>query len=135
MMDHFELGRVAFEARQFIDAETHLSRVHEKLSEDQNLIFHKMKFELAKMFRPESSWKELEKYSREMHKQNLNAEVLKVLEEFTGSIPKKNLAFAFELHAQINYSNGSLETARKSAIQHINLLIEKKTVSQSLRIQ
>lgn len=132
MMDHFELGRVAFEARQFIDAETHLSRVHENLPEDKNLIFHKMRFELAKMFRPESSWRDLEKYTRELTKQNQNSEALKILDENFLSIEKNHQTFFFELSAQIFYLNGSIENARKSAIQHINLLIEKKLTHKIL---
>lgn len=132
MMDHFELGRVAFEERQFIDAETHLSRVTDTLTEDKNLILYEMRFELAKMFRPESSWKELEKYIRELIKQNQNSDAVKVINENISKVERIHQTFFFEILAHVYYLNGSVENARKSAIEHINLLIEKKLTHKVL---
>lgn len=124
-MDHFQLGRAAFEARQFAQADIHFNRAEVTTLEEQ-LVLRELQFNCAKILRPESSWRELQRWAVLFEEKKSPDEVLELLENTQASIPSVQKNFFHEMRATAFFKKGELAQSKTAAIQHVEHLLAKK---------
>mgnify|MGYP001027561129 CR=1 FL=1 len=125
-MDHFQLGRVAFEARQFTEAEGHLKRAEPTVTPEEFLELRELQFSCAKILRPETSWVEL-KVLLSLHAEKDAPDVLlDFLHRHESHFPATQKSLFFELHAQAYFQKGELSRSREYATFHVEYLLTKK---------
>ena len=124
-MDHFQLGRAAFEARQFAEADTHFNRA-EVTSVEEQLALREYQFFCAKILRSESCWRELRHWAVLVEEKKSADEVLQFLENTQTNIPAAQKNFLHEMKATAFFKKGELAQSKKAAIQHVEHLLAKK---------
>ncbi len=125
-MDHFQLGRAAFEARQFAEADTHFKRAESALASDELTALRELQYQCAKILRPESCWRELYVVARLYADKDSADVVLKFLEAQEGVIPKLQKGIFYELLASAYFKKGALTQSREFATRHVEHLLSKK---------
>lgn len=129
-MDHFQLGRTAFEARQFAEADTHFKRVEFTPDHEELLALRELQYQCAKILRPATCWKEFYVFAY-LCKERLAADdFLKLLDAEVAFIPAKQQGTFLSLQAQAYFQNGALTRAHESATLHVEHLLEKKLSAQ-----
>lgn len=125
-MDHFQLGRVAFEARQFTEAESHLKRAEAAVTPEELLELRELQFSCAKILRPETCWVELKILMRLCSEKKSPDELINFLQQAESYLPEKQKSLFFELQAQSYYQKGVLARSREFALKHVEYLLTKK---------
>lgn len=125
-MDHFQLGRVAFEARQFTEAESHLKRAEVAVTPEELLELRELQFSCAKVLRPETCWVELKILMRLHSEKKSPDELISFLQRVECDLPETQKSLFFELQALSYYQKGVLARSREFALKHVEYLLTKK---------
>jgi hypothetical protein len=125
-MDHFQLGRAAFEARQFAEADTQFKRAESALAPEELTALRKFQYQCAKILRPESCWREFYVFALLYADEYSPDEVLKFLEAEMEIIPSLQKGILFELQSSAYFKKGALTQSREFATRHVEHLLAKK---------
>jgi hypothetical protein len=125
-MDHFQLGRAAFEARQFAEADTQFKRAESALAPEELTALRKFQYQCAKILRPESCWREFYVVARLYADEYSPDEVLKFLEAEKEVIPSLQKGIFYELQSSAFFRKGALTQSREFATRHVEHLLAKK---------
>ena len=125
-MDHFQLGRAAFEARQFAEADTHLKRAELALATQELSALRELQYRCAKILRPETCGREFYAVARLYAEENSPDKVLKFFEAENEIISSQQKGFFYEIQATANYRKGDLNQSRQFATSHVEHLLKKK---------
>lgn len=125
-MDHFQLGRAAFEARQFAEADTHFKRAGSTLAPEELMGLRELQFQCAKILRPESCWREFYVVAGFYAEEHSPDKLLKFLEAENEIIPLQQRGRFYELQASANFKKGALSLSREFAAHHVEHLLAKK---------
>lgn len=125
-MDHFQLGRVAFEARQFTEAEGHLKRAESAVTPEEFLELRELQFSCAKILRPETCWVELKVLLRLHAEKDSPETLLDFIRRHESHFPASQKSLFFELQAKAYFQKGELARSREFASLHVEYLLTKK---------
>lgn len=127
-MDHYLMGQSALEARQFFEAERHFRKAQAIATDDQHLEISKKIFEVAKVLRPESCWREFGVWAKAFAATKRWDDLLLVLDEHRSYLPEQQLGLWHELKSEALYHRGSLGRSREHAVAHLDHLLSKRIV-------
>jgi hypothetical protein len=125
-MDHFQLGRAAFEARQFAEADTHFKRAASASVDGELAALREFQYLCAKVLRPTSCWREFYVFAQLRAQHSSPSELLELLHAEEIHVPSLHKAVFYELQAQALFLLGALSRSREIAKLHVELLLEKK---------
>ncbi|MBY0516178.1 MAG: hypothetical protein K2P81_04680 [Bacteriovoracaceae bacterium] len=131
-MNHYELGKAAYEARQFLEADAHFARVDITTQAEVRDHYFLMLVECAKILREESCWREIRKYSDHLFNNKMWKELVEFLQLNQKYIPEINKSFYFEHLSAAAFERGEVHTSKTIAIKELSLLVEKKLTHKLL---
>jgi hypothetical protein len=128
-MDYFQRAVAAFEARRFVEADAafKLAPIPSEASEHHRWL--KLKFECARLLRPQTCWQELQLLLRWMQ-ENLRPDQLI---EFSQVHAKEDWKVFHEFLCAAHYQRGEIALAVDHAQKHIAHLLSKRLVPKLLR--